>query len=232
MAMTALSTTSPEIGEIRLPVSGRTPPLPDLRATDFFSTPVRGSMDAGQPDSDNRNSVLTLIVSKAREDVGPSERSCPRRNNGLFAESKHGQRKPSVNVTTNPLDISLVGACTSNNDRQPAADGSVGRTGSSKIRGRPAESHPLVSTIHSWVRLFFPFCAIGILLVVLELCFEVSNEIERSPSAARLRPFQSRRYPFYPNTIGCHRFPSSSAISRIAVILCVEKTRGRNTLED
>lgn len=93
-------------------------------------------MDAGQPDSDNRNSVLTLIVSKAREDIGPSERSCPRRNNALFSESKHGQRKPSVNVTTNPLDISLVGACTSN-DRQPT-DSSMGRTGSSKIRGRAA----------------------------------------------------------------------------------------------
>ncbi|XP_076658497.1 uncharacterized protein LOC143362331 isoform X1 [Halictus rubicundus] len=138
----------------RLSSSGRTPPLPDLRATDFFSTHVRGSVDAGQPDAGN--SVLTLIVSKARDD-GPSERSCFRRSNSTFSDSKHGQRKPSVNVTTNPLDISLVGACTSN---ERPSEG-PGRTGGSKIRGRGTESHPLVSTIHSWVRLFFPFCAIG-----------------------------------------------------------------------
>ncbi|XP_033322933.1 uncharacterized protein LOC117218550 isoform X1 [Megalopta genalis] len=145
----------------RLPSSGRTPPLPDLRATDFFSTPVRGSVDAGQPDPDF-NPMLTLIVGKAREDTGPSsDRSYSRRNHNSFSEGKHGQRKPSVNVTTNPLDISLVGACASN--ERPSSDGPPGRTGppAGKIRGRGAESHPLVSTIHSWVRLFFPFCAIG-----------------------------------------------------------------------
>ncbi|XP_078048679.1 uncharacterized protein LOC144476030 isoform X1 [Augochlora pura] len=117
----------------RLPSSGRTPPLPDLRATDFFSTPVRGSVDAGQPDLDY-NPMLTLIVGKAREDIGPADRSYSRRNTNSFGDSKHGQRKPSVNVTTNPLDISLVGACASGNDR-PSSEG-PGRTAGSKIRGR------------------------------------------------------------------------------------------------
>ncbi|XP_076280448.1 uncharacterized protein LOC143209094 isoform X3 [Lasioglossum baleicum] len=154
VATTAMLAANNTGGETRLSSSGRTPPLPDLRTSDFFSTPVRGSVDAGQPDAGN--SMLTLIVSKARED-GPSDRSCSRRSNSSFSEGKHSQRKPSVNVTTNPLDISLVGACTSN---ERPSEG-PGRTGGSKIRGRGTESHPLVSTIHSWVRLFFPFCAIG-----------------------------------------------------------------------
>ncbi|XP_076280446.1 uncharacterized protein LOC143209094 isoform X1 [Lasioglossum baleicum] len=129
VATTAMLAANNTGGETRLSSSGRTPPLPDLRTSDFFSTPVRGSVDAGQPDAGN--SMLTLIVSKARED-GPSDRSCSRRSNSSFSEGKHSQRKPSVNVTTNPLDISLVGACTSN---ERPSEG-PGRTGGSKIRGR------------------------------------------------------------------------------------------------
>ncbi|KZC12937.1 GTP-binding protein RAD, partial [Dufourea novaeangliae] len=121
--------------ETRLSTSGRTPPLPDLRTTNFFSTPVRGSVDAGQPDPDNLNSMLTLIVGKAHEDIGRSDRSYGLRNNASSSESKHGQRKPNINVTTNPLDISLAGACTSS--EHSSTDG-PGRTSGSKLRGRAA----------------------------------------------------------------------------------------------
>ncbi|CAK9805506.1 GTP-binding protein RAD [Anthophora quadrimaculata] len=143
---TLTTTTTATTATTRLSaISGRTPPLPDLRTADFFSTPVRGSVDAGQPETDDtRNSMVTLIVGRAREDVNRVDRG-------------DGQGRPCVNVTTNPLDISLIGA-RATNDR--SSDGSD-RTSGSKPRGKAAESHPLVSTIHSWVRLFFPFCAIG-----------------------------------------------------------------------
>ncbi|XP_034172538.2 uncharacterized protein LOC117600772 isoform X2 [Osmia lignaria lignaria] len=134
------------LNETRVSVSGRTPALPDLRAADFFSTPVRGSVDAGQPDSNCSNPMLTLLLTRNQEDANsPSD------------ETKQGQGKPSVNVTTNPLDVSLIGTRAS---IERSSDG-PGRTGNGKSRGKAAESHPLVSTIHSWVRLFFPFCAIG-----------------------------------------------------------------------
>ncbi|XP_048264896.1 uncharacterized protein LOC100651823 isoform X1 [Bombus terrestris] len=145
-----------EVGKVS--ISGRTPPLPDLRATDFFSTPVRGSMDAGQPDPDGLNPLLTLLVGRSRGEDGNRENRIV--NN--IGEKKYGKGKPNVNVTTNPLDISLIGTRTDQSNNDQSSDG-PGRTTSatSKPRGKPAESHPLVSTIHSWVRLFFPFCAIG-----------------------------------------------------------------------
>ncbi|XP_076391880.1 uncharacterized protein LOC105663956 isoform X1 [Megachile rotundata] len=136
-------------------VSGRTPPLPDLRATDFFSTPVRGSVDAGQPNSSDSNPMLRLVVGRNRED---NNRSSDRTSNAVSGEAKQG--KPSVNVTTNPLDVSLMGTTTTRTSNDRSSDG-PGRTGNGKSRGKSSESHPLVSTIHSWVRLFFPFCAIG-----------------------------------------------------------------------
>ncbi|KAG6797369.1 hypothetical protein HZU73_07440 [Apis mellifera caucasica] len=140
---------------IRVSVSGRTPPLPDLRTTDFFSTPVRGSVDAGQPEKDSSNSMLTLIVGRSRENGNQENRL----NDIVSNEKKYEEGKLNVNVTTNPLDISLIEARTNNNQ----SSDSSGRPSSSstKPRRKAAESHPLVSTIHSWVRLFFPFCAIG-----------------------------------------------------------------------
>ncbi|KOC68030.1 GTP-binding protein RAD [Habropoda laboriosa] len=101
-------------------VSGRTPPLPDLRTADFFSTPVRGSVDAGQPDANGPlNPMLTLIVGRSREGGN---------------RTADGQGRPCVNVTTNPLDISLIGARPTN-DR--SSDGSC-RTSGSKSRGKAA----------------------------------------------------------------------------------------------
>ncbi|XP_043803727.1 uncharacterized protein LOC122720807 isoform X1 [Apis laboriosa] len=139
---------------IRVSVSGRTPPLPDLRTTDFFSTPVRGSVDAGQPERDSSNSMLTLIVDRSREDGNRENRL----NDIVSNERKYEEGKLNVNVTTNPLDISLIETCTNNNQ---SSDNSGRPSSSTKPRRKITESHPLVSTIHSWVRLFFPFCAIG-----------------------------------------------------------------------
>ncbi|XP_032678904.1 uncharacterized protein LOC116847715 isoform X2 [Odontomachus brunneus] len=148
--------------------SGRTPPLPDLRAADFFSTPVRGSVDAGQPDSagDPRTSIRNLVAAQDKQNarvgyqidytnVGKGA-SVNQGNDKGVSDLKRSQKRPNINVTTNPLDISLIGGqpC---NTQGCNAQGS----GSVKSRGRSAESHPLVSAIHSWVRLFFPFCAIG-----------------------------------------------------------------------
>ncbi|XP_076669647.1 uncharacterized protein LOC143369498 isoform X2 [Andrena cerasifolii] len=131
---TATFTAVGALNETRVAISGRTPPLPDLRATDFFSTPVRGSVDAGQPDSDNLNPVLTMVLGKSEEGSSRLDRSADRPNNSPSSDSKYEQRKPSVNVTTNPLDISLIGARVAN-------DGSAngpGRTASSKPRGKTA----------------------------------------------------------------------------------------------
>ncbi|XP_023287636.1 flocculation protein FLO11-like, partial [Orussus abietinus] len=136
--------------------SGRTPPLPDLKVTDFFSTPVRGSVDAGQPDANHINSMLSLVAAKERQNASESFNGISRIQQSSdkgTSESKSGQKnKPNINVTTNPLDISLCGG-------QPSCTphGSTGSRG----RGRSTECHPLVSPIHSWVRLFFPFCALG-----------------------------------------------------------------------
>ncbi|XP_051166119.1 rhoGEF domain-containing protein gxcI-like isoform X2 [Leptopilina boulardi] len=150
-------------------ISGRTPPLPDLRATEFFSTPVRGSVDAGQPDPNQINSLMSFVAAKEKE----KENSCTslvnyitsnessRKNSQTTPELEKGaidaktnQKtiKPNINVTTNPLDISLCSQTPCNT--QTSIVGSRGR-------GRTAESHPLVSAIHTWVRLIFPFCAIG-----------------------------------------------------------------------
>ncbi|XP_008556532.1 uncharacterized protein LOC103577599 isoform X2 [Microplitis demolitor] len=152
---------------------GRIPALPDLRTAEFFSTPVRGSVDAGQPDSNQLNSMLALIAAKENQSTIEEETSnhiTPANNtiktmeslqqsverdkfNGGSVGKMQKTSKPSINVTTNPLDISL---CTP----QPPCAPTQQSTGT-KGRCKPPESHPLVSAIHSWVRLFFPFCAIG-----------------------------------------------------------------------
>ncbi|XP_031789421.1 probable serine/threonine-protein kinase nek3 isoform X3 [Nasonia vitripennis] len=146
------------------------PALPDLRTADFFSQPVRGSVDAGQPDPQQISSMLALVAAKnsccSSIPNGPSQspsNGCLAKVNGersptessptstTTSSSTGTTAKPNINVTTNPLDISL---CT------PQTPSSAPGTRAGR-GGRAAESHPLVSTIHSWVRLFFPFCAIG-----------------------------------------------------------------------
>ena len=166
-------------------VSGRTPPLPDLRATDFFryfnipsfsyflfpvsfvriifvrfrtayircSTPVRGSVDAGQPvDTDDVNSTLTLIASGRGRggggggggEEGNGEKLQRVVNN--MDEKKHGDGKRNVvvNVTTNPLDISLIGSRTDRSNKTAGQQSSDGTT-ASKPRGKPAGKWKLSS---------------------------------------------------------------------------------------
>ncbi|XP_031775324.1 uncharacterized protein LOC100865163 isoform X3 [Apis florea] len=113
---------------IKVSVSGRTPPLPDLRTTDFFSTPVRGSIDAGQSERDSSNSMLTLIVGRSREDGNRENRL----NDIISNERKYEEGKLNMNVTTNPLDISLIESRT-NNDQ---SSDSSGRPSSSSTKSR------------------------------------------------------------------------------------------------
>ncbi|KAH0953635.1 hypothetical protein HN011_001603, partial [Eciton burchellii] len=128
--------------------SGRTPPLPDLRAADFFSTPVRGSVDAGQPDSvDTRASIRNLVALQDKQNqskVGYQlDHSAAGKTNSTQvnekgpADHKRSQKRPNINVTTNPLDISLIGATQPCNSQGCNAQGSA----SVKSRGR--------STVHT-----------------------------------------------------------------------------------
>lgn len=170
----------------KVSVSGRTPPLPDLRATDFFrcltlffiysrfsrsnyvvrsfhlfscnhtricSTPVRGSVDAGQPDTDGAKSTLTLIVGRARGEGGNRENRAA--NN--IDEKKYGDGKRNVNVTTNPLDISLIGARTDRSNNGGQSSDGPGRTSTTnKPRGKPAGK----SKLSSWTIIFIRCCFI------------------------------------------------------------------------
>ncbi|XP_012528481.1 uncharacterized protein LOC105832243 isoform X3 [Monomorium pharaonis] len=102
--------------------SGRTPPLPDLRASDFFSTPVRGSVDAGQPSSaDTRSSIRNLAAAQEKQNARmgyQSDYAAGGKVNSVqvnalekgTTEHRRSQKRPNINVTTNPLDISLMNA--------------------------------------------------------------------------------------------------------------------------
>ncbi|XP_044587064.1 uncharacterized protein LOC123266732 isoform X3 [Cotesia glomerata] len=128
---------------------GRTPALPDLRTAEFFSTPVRGSVDAGQPNSNQLNSMLALIAAKENASTieeetsnhinpasnttvkspEPLQQSVERdksSNGGGSAGKMQKTSKPSINVTTNPLDISLCAAQPPCEVTQPST-GSKGR---------------------------------------------------------------------------------------------------------
>ncbi|XP_043286833.1 serine-rich adhesin for platelets-like isoform X2 [Venturia canescens] len=160
--------------------TGRTPLLPDLRTTDFFSTPVRGSVDAGQPDPQQLNSMLALVASKdkgSKSNVttsntatlatspknsqhGPQTEAGTQQQQTQLTQSdkqqvpggitgggttmttttstKSSQKqqptpgKPSINVTTNPLDISLCGAT------PPCGGGAQNANVTGRGRGRAA----------------------------------------------------------------------------------------------
>lgn len=88
-----------------------------------FSTPVRGSMDAGQPDSaDTRSSIRNLVTAQEKQnarvgyqiDYAASGKANSIQANalekGTSGEHKRSQKRPNINVTTNPLDISLINA--------------------------------------------------------------------------------------------------------------------------
>ncbi|XP_034947311.1 mucin-4-like isoform X2 [Chelonus insularis] len=128
--------------------SGRIPALPDLRTAEFFSTPVRGSVDAGQPDPHQVNSMLTLLAAKERiSSMEESKANHIDTRNDFKKESDLQvlekdkiedscgkmlkNAKPNINVTTNPLDISLCGSQSPCSTTQP----STGTRGSRKIPG-------------------------------------------------------------------------------------------------
>ncbi|KAK2576912.1 hypothetical protein KPH14_005533 [Odynerus spinipes] len=120
-------------------VSGRTPPLPDLRTAEFFSTPVRGSVDAGQPDPSQISSMLALVAAKEKQNEKGGSGNVTANHTALVkvtqacdkatTETKHGsgQKKPNINVTTNPLDISLVDGQPSCNAQTPTGTANRGR---------------------------------------------------------------------------------------------------------
>ncbi|XP_043487190.1 flocculation protein FLO11-like isoform X4 [Polistes fuscatus] len=120
-------------------ISGRTPPLPDLRAAEFFSTPVRGSVDAGQPDPNQISSMLALMATKEKQidkgalvNVNSNHTSLTKvtqscEKNCVDTKYNAEQKKPNINVTTNPLDISLVGGQTSCNVQTPTGTTNRGR---------------------------------------------------------------------------------------------------------
>ncbi|XP_048506407.1 uncharacterized protein LOC105694056 [Athalia rosae] len=121
-------------------VSGRTPPLPDLRVTDFFSTPVRGSVDAGQPDPNQINSLLSLVAANERKNSTTSVNSAMKNSQRVKGEKncseftgKGNQKaaKANINVTTNPLDISLCGG----GQTASCAQGSTGSRTRSRTPG-------------------------------------------------------------------------------------------------
>lgn len=117
--------------------SGRTPALPELKTSDFFSTPVRGSVDAGQPDPQHLNTLLSLIAKETtvEEEVIQNHINVTvvtKKNNNTQSfkrdrKSLKTPTKPSINVTTNPLDISLC-----NSQSENIAQSSTGARG----RGR------------------------------------------------------------------------------------------------
>ncbi|XP_014603249.1 PREDICTED: flocculation protein FLO11-like isoform X1 [Polistes canadensis] len=120
-------------------ISGRTPPLPDLRAAEFFSTPVRGSVDAGHPDPNQISSMLALMATKEKQidkgalvNVNSNHTSLTKvtqscEKNCVDTKYNAEQKKPNINVTTNPLDISLVGGQPSCNVQTPTGTTNRGR---------------------------------------------------------------------------------------------------------
>lgn len=103
-------------------------------------------MDAGQPDSiDTRSSIRNLMAAQERQNArvayqidymtGGKVNSI--QANALekgIADHKRSQKRPNINVTTNPLDISLIGATQPCNTQGCNAQGST----STKSRGRSA----------------------------------------------------------------------------------------------
>lgn len=113
----------------------------------MFSTPVRGSVDAGQPDSiDTRSSIRNLVAVQEKQNrvayqidymtggkvnsiqANPLEKGIADHKRSL------SQKRPNINVTTNPLDISLIGATQPCNTQGCNVQGGT----STKSRGRSA----------------------------------------------------------------------------------------------
>lgn len=120
----------------------------------MFSTPVRGSVDAGQPDSiDTRSSIRNLMAQEKQNarvayqiDYMTGGKVNSIQSNALekgITDHKRSQKRPNINVTTNPLDISLIGATQPCNTQGCNAQSSA----STKSRGRSAgESLDIISS--------------------------------------------------------------------------------------
>lgn len=115
------------------------------KARFMLSTPVRGSVDAGQPDSiDTRTSIRNLVAVQEKQnrvayqiDYMTGGKVSSIQANPLekgIAEHKRSQKRPNINVTTNPLDISLIGSTQPCNTQGCNVQGST----STKSRGRSA----------------------------------------------------------------------------------------------
>lgn len=107
----------------------------------FSSTPVRESVDAGQPDS-NQNPMIALATAKeahkATANSATHSNASVKNTNGStherkksVSESKSSQKasKSNINVTTNPLDISFCATTTPMNAHQGSTKGRSRSTG-------------------------------------------------------------------------------------------------------
>lgn len=108
---------------------------------------MRGSVDAGQPDPNQINSLLSLVAAKERKNSTPGNNSDSRNSQHAEGE-KNGTEsgkgdlnmvKANINVTTNPLDISLCAGKT-----PPCAQGSTG----SRSRGRTTGNYLLIFVVN------------------------------------------------------------------------------------
>lgn len=119
-------------------------------------------MDAGQPDSvDTRSSIRNLMAAQDKQNqsrVGyqvdysaSGGKANSAQMNALEkgpADHKRSQKRPNINVTTNPLDISLIGTTTQPCNSQGCNTQS---SASVKSRGRSAgESPESAFPLYSW----------------------------------------------------------------------------------
>jgi len=111
---------------------------------------VRGSVDAGQPDTaDTRVSIRNLIAAQEK----PNARTGYQLDFGKVnstqvnalekTEHRRSQKRPNINVTTNPLDISLIGATQPCNTQGC----NIQSSGSTKSRGRSAGKFSLDNSL-------------------------------------------------------------------------------------
>lgn len=105
-------------------------------------------MDAGQPDSaDTRSSIRNLVAAQEKQnarvgyqiDYAASGKVNSIQANALekgTTDHKRSQKRPNINVTTNPLDISLINAAQP--DKCNTQGCNIQSSASTKSRGRSA----------------------------------------------------------------------------------------------
>lgn len=104
-------------------------------------------MDAGQFDSgDSRASIRNLVAAQEKQSVRVKTSSTP--DGKGTSDHKRSQKRPNINVTTNPLDISLIGSQSCNTQGCNGQGAGVttksrGRSAGKLISGRAFISHSL-----------------------------------------------------------------------------------------